>query len=1114
MNQTPTECLNCINSTVFWYRNFSSSEQGTWYYRYGIGGTYTQDVLSLNVVKDNTTVEYVAGNNTLATFNSTPVRLAIRVFDTESQTYNLTPSATVNFRINRTGVYTPDKFAGTNTTNATGYAEIWFTPDCSYGNGFHNWYAEINSSEPNYNANQTAYFTITLDVAGCAPSIYISSIYTPKDVLLYRNFTINATITALSGNIDEANTTIFVPAGWQVDNPTQDLGTIAQNELRRVWWRVNATTNGTTSVTIIANGTYGTQTNDTKISSQFTVYDLKAVASPVENLPSKLSAGTNQTFSWSCNAGNYYLSNLTISSTNLTTQPSNISLRAYVYNGTNWIDFLHSYSINLTGSRTDFIPILKNQLAANESGYCLVKLANIGNNDINITGIILQSYYNRTIQIQDIQPTVNNIITTGLETSEQFFNTTIRIADSSTSESGTLWLNITNSSGYLVNYSSMPVSITTGSVYLANFTNINTNSWLPDIYNLRAYLSYSSVSAERSEQLIFKTTSLTSKSSNYMCNQTTEQYNVTVVDPFTDSIQYNVSLQNATGWTYSPSYQLINATSAGNYTVTFNLSSSSAASEIVIINATVNYTYPNNLQKALQSSYTIQEGNNLPILEIIRETPQLVGTNAVFNSQLTVYNKGCAATSGTTAVQELVMSGWTPANPSIKTNSYGSDVQLLSSSVDLINNLLTWQLGTIVVDKYAVLTYQIKSSPGISQTGTLQYNATWGSQNLTESQPFAVQNFNYTAEPHLEFDIETIQQPDYPWTEPRSIQPNRDYNYSLKVTNVGDTSATNDWNVTLLIPSTCSVDHVYNSGTWDATSKTITWQLSSLGVYQSAYLNYTANCTSLGKQVLTAQGFRDTRNQTAFSNDTNIGCIGSSCNSVQSYNFTKPVNPRYEKLSAINFLIDYDFEGQNVTNGQGYVNFTDDSSNYKIAWQNYTLDSAIGKTWNNYSIDSNLQNNFVQAVRNIGVNSYVDSTYNSQGNVTIEKLAYVWNTGKLFQEPEQLFTDVKIYTYVPLLTNASLSISGNSSSKIGGWGEQYNFSVMSMDRFGRDVTIYSWDRKGTGANYSIGSWTCTSCLQWTQANFTYHYNGTDIGSWDFKFNATNADGSSELQGFG
>jgi hypothetical protein len=67
----------------------------------------------------------------------------------------------------------------------------------------------------------------------------------------------------------------------------------------------------------------------------------------------------------------------------------------------------------------------------------------------------------------------------------------------------------------------------------------------------------------------------------------------------------------------------------GNYIVSFNLTSSNSASEIAIVNASVTYNYPG-IQKSKKSSFTIQESNSIAILEVIRETPKVIGNNRVF----------------------------------------------------------------------------------------------------------------------------------------------------------------------------------------------------------------------------------------------------------------------------------------------------------------------------------------------------------------------------------------------------------------------------------------------------------------------------------------------------
>ncbi|RKY29961.1 MAG: hypothetical protein DRP74_07915 [Candidatus Omnitrophota bacterium] len=131
--------------------------------------------------------------------------------------------------------------------------------------------------------------------------------------------------------------------------------------------------------------------------------------------------------------------------------------------------------------------------------------------------------------------------------------------------------------------------------------------------------------------------------------------------PFNDTIEYNVSLNLPSGWSYSGT-QTVTATAPGNYTLKFNLTSSNTPNNYSII-ANVNYTYPAN-NKGLSDNKTVEMNNNIPILEIVRETPKVVGKDKVFDSILTIHNKGCAATSGATVVKEKLSTGWVPANPS------------------------------------------------------------------------------------------------------------------------------------------------------------------------------------------------------------------------------------------------------------------------------------------------------------------------------------------------------------------------------------------------------------------------------------------------------------------
>ncbi|MCG2724293.1 hypothetical protein L6303_06120, partial [archaeon] len=1118
VNQTPVVCDNCIYNITYWYANFSagnrSSGQDTlWYYQYQLDTSPTTATTAAYVTleKDDENITYAAGNNSNANLSKSAM-LIVQVYDSDAETYSLNPGAIVNFRINYTGTY--DKIAGTNTTNASGHAVFYFTPDCDYTGGEQTWYAEINSSEPNYKANSTEKFNISLNTAGCIPQVDVQVIYNPNEAFIYRNFTINATVTTTGpagSKAQDVNATITLPAGWAVDGTTRQLENITAGTTKTVWWNINATSYGEKNITVFANSSNAG--SDTLISNNFTVYKWNSTRPPQETLPAIVSANEASTFSWLCEAGSYRIANLTIN-----WNSTNAVAETRAYNGTSF-NSISAHS-RISSQETTSLKMLANQLAANETGYCVIQIKNYGPDALNLTSITLESYYNETVQIQDIQAKINGATAAGIEPSETLFNVSVRIANSTSAASGTLWLNITNSSGDVVNSSSQAVSITSGSVNIFNFTDINTTTWQDGTYSMLAYLSYGSSSASRTESLDLGSVTVLARG-KYMqnrtvyaiCNQTTEEHNVTLYHPFSDSIQYNITLQVPGTWSYSPAHQIINATSAGNYTVSFNVTSGSAAAETIIINATANYSYPDSIAKSKNASYIMNESNSMPVLEIIRETPTTAGADKVFDSQLAIHNRGCGASNAT--VIELVPGGWTPASPSIKTNEYGTDIPALSTPVaDLITNTITWELGSIAPNKYAVLTYKIKSPSSYPVIGGFAYNVSFGAINFAEEAAHDIQTFNYTNESHIEFDLTAIQQAAYPWPEPRSIQLNTEYNYSLKAANIGDAITGSEWNVTLQLPAACNATQVYNSGTWNETGRLITWQLPNLAAYGSTTLNFTANCTTAGAYTFVARGLRNTKATASFANDISIGCNGALCSATQNYTFTKPAGARYEQLTgSVGLYISYNWTGQNVTIGTGKIRMLDDESWSELNWNNYSLTADSAKVWINHSIQNEENAKYVRAERTFIIDGYADATYNSNGNVTIEKINYVWQTGKLFDEPQNLYSNVKIYAYTPLLQNAALYINGNNTITTGGWGEEFNFSVMAMDRFGRNVTIYAWHKKSTDAEYTqIGSWTCEGCGSWTQANFTYDYIPTDKAAWSFKFNATNPDGATTLDG--
>jgi len=291
--------------------------------------------------------------------------------------------------------------------------------------------------------------------------------------------------------------------------------------------------------------------------------------------------------------------------------------------------------------------------------------------------------------------------------------------------------------------------------------------------------------------------------------------------------------------------------------------------------------------------------------------------------------------------------------------------------------------------------------------------------------------------------------------------------------------------------------------------------LPALAVRAAQDFNFTLNCTQIGGYVLTAQGYKDNTSVENFTSTPNIGCNQDTCPVTNSFTFTKPSDPRYEKLRNIEFFINYTWEDQNVTIGQAFVNITDDDDAAKLVWQNYTLGAASNTIWVNHTLDPEEQDKFQKATRDITVNSFTSATNTPKGNVTVQTINYTWDNGKIFTEPQDLFIKVKVYQYNPLLTDAVLYINASNSTILGGWGETFNFSVQAQDRFGRNVTVTALHKK-TGESFTkIGNDTCINCADKTVMNFTFDYNGSDVAetnAWTFIFNASNLDGNFSLPG--
>ena len=260
INKTSITNNNAIRQNTSWHRNFTNSQIGTWYYKYTFATASTTDVLSVTVTKDFTNISYGdSGNDSEVTKDTTPALLIVRVYDNDSQSYNTTPVASVNFRLLDPSYTGGERLIGTNTTNSSGYAEFNFNAtDCNYKVGSQSWGAYINGSDSNYNQSNSPNFTLSIVLSGCNASIdVVSPLSVPTEVFQYRYFRVNATINAFVSTANNVNVNLSTPGAWTViENKTQFFATVGVGSNRGInWSSINATTYGDHNVTVIANST-------------------------------------------------------------------------------------------------------------------------------------------------------------------------------------------------------------------------------------------------------------------------------------------------------------------------------------------------------------------------------------------------------------------------------------------------------------------------------------------------------------------------------------------------------------------------------------------------------------------------------------------------------------------------------------------------------------------------------------------------------------------------------------------------------------------------------------------------------------------------------------------
>ncbi|MCK5233849.1 MAG: hypothetical protein KAJ91_03455, partial [Candidatus Aenigmarchaeota archaeon] len=829
VNQTVITCVapGCLNTTMNWFKNFTYQDVGAWFFKFGLNTEETSGFDTFTLIKDNVSVEYRAGNESNPT-TSVPANFSVGVYDFIAGTYNLSPSAEVHFELLHANYPDGIKEFGIAYTDSDGNATYEFLPTCSYVSGAQLWRAYVSDTYPGsgayYKNYSTENFTTTLTLSGCSATPEIEAYNSPNETFQYNNITIKVDIKSYVADSTDVYAELIAPAAWDVDGRIRHIGTITEIDTKTVYWLVNTTTYGVSNITIKVNNSEGTEDIE---SIDVTVYEYFS-ASAV-NTPMTIPAGENGTVAFNCIDGMYRSAKYQLDMDSAL----GTNIRVYTYNHTSFID-VRNY-ISVTGIANESIELLRSQMTPNGTGVCLLRIENTGQNPIDIDAALLDAtYLTRRADIVDVVPLISDYVTYSMDENDDSLEINVSVFNSYTASlDATLWMNITDENDAVVNYSTRNVLFSAQAISIESFDNINTSTWSNGIYTIKASMNYSGNSSYMEKEIIVDTLQYEARTIQYVCPTTTENVSVVFTHNYRDDVSYNITLDAPVGWQVLPSEVLINASTTGRKTTAFNITSP-VAGDNATINVSIAYVLPH--KSAETSSSFVMNNTNQSVIEVIRETPQYVSASKVFESQLVVHNKGCLASSGLT-LQETIKEGWTPANPGML-----GDVSLISSSVNLEDNYVTWQLGDMAVNQYAVLTYQIKASVSNSEVGYMWWNLTFdGTKEMQDFENFTVHTANYSSESHLEFDIETIQRSAYPWTEPRSVQPNMTYNYTLKVTNIGDATADN-WSVFLYASAACNITDVFNSGTLNSTQNSANWSVSALASRATTQFNFTANC--------------------------------------------------------------------------------------------------------------------------------------------------------------------------------------------------------------------------------------------------------------------------------
>ncbi|MBI4175596.1 MAG: FixH family protein, partial [Candidatus Aenigmarchaeota archaeon] len=167
-NATPTTCTGCSQQQYTFLRNFTNSQQGTWFIKFALNTTESSGTDTITVEKDDINIGlYSTTNNSIANrTGSNTTRMAVFVYDIDAGANISTPSVSVTFNVtNVTSFIT----TGSNTTNTSSVAEFYFNPNCSFEVGQQNWLG-LTSGDSNYKDNQSVNFSLNIS-GSFAPAI-------------------------------------------------------------------------------------------------------------------------------------------------------------------------------------------------------------------------------------------------------------------------------------------------------------------------------------------------------------------------------------------------------------------------------------------------------------------------------------------------------------------------------------------------------------------------------------------------------------------------------------------------------------------------------------------------------------------------------------------------------------------------------------------------------------------------------------------------------------------------------------------------------------------------------------------------------------------------------